>query len=101
MQGWRVEMEDAHSAKCAGLCDDERLRDWSYFAVFDGHAGARVSAHCADHLLDAIVAQEEFGEDVIKGIRQGFLGNLYHLSHNYHSLAHDAENWGDISICIL
>ncbi|CAH1127418.1 unnamed protein product [Ceutorhynchus assimilis] len=72
MQGWRVEMEDAHTARCAGL-DDERLRDWSYFAVFDGHAGARVSAHCADHLLDAIVAQEEFGEDVIKGIRQGFL----------------------------
>lgn len=71
-----MEMEDAHTARCAGLGDDERLRDWSYFAVFDGHAGARVSAHCADHLLDAIVAQEEFGEDVIKGIRQGFLGQF-------------------------
>ncbi|KAL1514235.1 hypothetical protein ABEB36_003523 [Hypothenemus hampei] len=73
MQGWRVEMEDAHTARCAGLGDNERLRDWSYFAVFDGHAGASVSAHCADHLLDTIVAQEEFSEDVIKGIRQGFL----------------------------
>jgi hypothetical protein len=26
----------------------------SWFAVFDGHAGSRVSAHCAHHLLDTI-----------------------------------------------
>ena len=25
-----------------------------WFAVFDGHAGSRVSAHCAHHLLDCI-----------------------------------------------
>lgn len=36
MQGWRVEMEDAHRA-VMGL--DGALKDWSYFAVFDGHAG--------------------------------------------------------------
>ncbi|XP_017781385.1 PREDICTED: protein phosphatase 1A [Nicrophorus vespilloides] len=69
MQGWRVNMEDAHMAKTnlGGT-----LADWSYFAVFDGHAGARVSAHCAENLLDAIVAGE-FQEDVIKGIHNGFL----------------------------
>lgn len=40
MQGWRVEMEDAHMAKTnlGGA-----LKDWSYFAVFDGHAGAKVT----------------------------------------------------------
>jgi len=70
MQGWRVEMEDAHMAKTdlGGA-----LKDWSYFAVFDGHAGARVSAHCAEHLLDAIMQTEEFQEDVMKGIHNGFL----------------------------
>lgn len=70
MQGWRIEMEDAHMAKTnlGGA-----LKDWSYFAVFDGHAGARVSAHCAEHLLDAIMATEEFQEDVMKGIHNGFL----------------------------
>nr|CAI5845503.1 unnamed protein product [Callosobruchus analis] len=70
MQGWRVEMEDAHMAK-TNLGD--ALKDWSYFAVFDGHAGAKVSAHCAEHLLDTIMATEEFQEDVMKAIHKGFL----------------------------
>ncbi|CAH1965597.1 unnamed protein product [Acanthoscelides obtectus] len=70
MQGWRVEMEDAHMAK-TNLGD--ALKDWSYFAVFDGHAGAMVSAHCAEHLLDTIMATEEFQEDVMKAIHKGFL----------------------------
>ncbi|XP_031353937.1 protein phosphatase 1A isoform X1 [Photinus pyralis] len=70
MQGWRVEMEDAHMVKTdlGGA-----LKDWSYFAVFDGHAGAKVSAHCAEHLLDAIMQTEEFQEDIMKGIHNGFL----------------------------
>lgn len=70
MQGWRVEMEDAHRA-VTGL--DGALKDWSYFAVFDGHAGASVSAHCSEHLLDCIMQTEEFQEDVSKGIHCGFL----------------------------
>ncbi|XP_050300616.1 protein phosphatase 1A [Anthonomus grandis grandis] len=98
MQGWRVEMEDAHSARCAGLGSDERLRDWSYFAVFDGHAGARVSAHCADHLLDAIVAQEQFGEDVIKGIRQGFL-DLDNKMRNLPEMSSGEDKSGTTAVC--
>lgn len=39
MQGWRVEMEDAHMARTDLVGP---LKDWSYFAVFDGHAGATV-----------------------------------------------------------
>jgi len=58
MQGWRVEMEDAHTALpslgAAGL------KDWSFFAVFDGHAGSKVSKHCAENLLDSICATEDF-----------------------------------------
>lgn len=86
MQGWRIEMEDAH---CAVLGLPHGLKDWSFFAVFDGHAGARVSAHCAENLLDAITQGEEFRcnatvcesglneksavDCVKKGIRDGFL----------------------------
>lgn len=82
MQGWRVEMEDAHSA-VTSLPGE--LKEWSFFAVFDGHAGARVSAHCANHLLDYIMQTEEFrrslGEAdettaaaaVKEGIHTGFL----------------------------
>ncbi|XP_017789773.1 PREDICTED: protein phosphatase 1B-like [Habropoda laboriosa] len=71
MQGWRTEMEDAHRA-ITGLKGG--LSDWSYFAVFDGHAGALVSAHSAEHLLECIMQTEEFkAEDVTKGIHSGFL----------------------------
>ncbi|XP_017052699.1 protein phosphatase 1B isoform X2 [Drosophila ficusphila] len=35
MQGWRLEMEDAHSAVCSLM---EPFKDWAYFGVFDGHA---------------------------------------------------------------
>lgn len=67
MQGWRVEMEDAHCA-ITGLTDE--LKDWSFFAVFDGHAGAKVSAHCAENLMECIVNSEEFRRsDITKGIR--------------------------------
>ena len=57
MQGWRVEMEDAHCAK-ADLEGD--FKDWSFFAVFDGHAGARVSAIASDMLLDQIIKHPTF-----------------------------------------
>ena len=35
MQGWRVEMEDAHIA----IGSIEGLEDHGFFAVFDGHGG--------------------------------------------------------------
>lgn len=57
MQGWRIEMEDAH---CAVVGLPHGLDEWSFFAVFDGHAGARVSAHCAQNLLESILQVEEF-----------------------------------------
>lgn len=63
MQGWRVEMEDAHCAML-GLPCGGGLDRWSFFAVFDGHAGARVSAHCAQNLLDAICQTDEFAHTV-------------------------------------
>lgn len=57
MQGWRVEMEDAHAA-VVGL--PQGLQEWSYFGVFDGHAGASVSKYCADNLLGSILATDDF-----------------------------------------
>ena len=36
------------------------LKEWSFFAVFDGHAGSKVSKHCAEHLLESICATEDF-----------------------------------------
>jgi serine/threonine protein phosphatase PrpC len=36
------------------------------FAVFDGHAGSRVSAHCSDHLLDCISSVADFKDSLRK-----------------------------------
>lgn len=57
MQGWRVEMEDSHSA-VIGLPGD--FKEWSFFAVFDGHCGSTVSTHCADNLLPTIIDTDDF-----------------------------------------
>lgn len=97
MQGWRVEMEDAHMAK-TDL--GPALKDWSYFAVFDGHAGARVSAHCAEHLLDAIMTTEEFQEDVMKGIHNGFL-QLDNKMRSLPEMSSGEDKSGSTAVCAL
>lgn len=53
MQGWRAQMEDAHT--CMPQLKGE-LREWGYFAVFDGHAGTTVAQYCSKNLLDHILA---------------------------------------------
>lgn len=53
MQGWRAQMEDAHT--CMPQLRGE-LTEWGYFAVFDGHAGTTVARYCAKNLLDHILA---------------------------------------------
>ncbi|CAH1262442.1 protein phosphatase 1B-like isoform X1 [Branchiostoma lanceolatum] len=83
MQGWRVEMEDSHTS-VLGL--PHGLKDWSFFAVYDGHAGANVSMYCSENLLDSITNNKDFKgtdqpagqitpsvENVSEGIRTGFL----------------------------
>lgn len=79
MQGWRVEMEDAHTA-VIGLPNGLDL--WSFFAVYDGHAGSQVAKYCCEHLLEHITSNSDFlsaleadpsVESVKNGIRTGFL----------------------------
>ncbi|XP_048393884.1 protein phosphatase 1A isoform X1 [Stegostoma tigrinum] len=80
MQGWRIEMEDAHTA-VIGL--PHGLEAWSFFAVYDGHAGSQVARYCCEHLLDHITNTQDFKvtdgmteptvEKVKSGIRTGFL----------------------------
>ena len=53
MQGWRANMEDFHN--CVPQLGGE-FADWSFFAVFDGHAGSSVAQHCSQHLLGHILA---------------------------------------------
>lgn len=56
MQGWRANMEDFHN--CVPQLGGQ-LADWSFFAVFDGHAGSTVAQYCSQHLLGHILATGE------------------------------------------
>ncbi|KAI3381509.1 hypothetical protein SNEBB_009922 [Seison nebaliae] len=56
MQGWRIEMEDAHFSQI-GLKD---LPNWSLFAVFDGHAGSGVSTFASAHIEEEILNHKQF-----------------------------------------
>jgi len=53
MQGWRIEMEDSHCS-LIGL-PLSGFEDWSFFAVFDGHAGGTVSKYSAQELIKSIL----------------------------------------------
>lgn len=113
MQGWRIEMEDAH---CAIVGLPQGLKDWSFFAVFDGHAGARVSMHCAENLLDTIIQSEDFlnntnancnnqvsiedAERVKKGIREGFL-KLDERMRKIPEIASGEDKSGSTAVCTL
>eukprot|EP00118_Oscarella_pearsei_P029180 m.3858 g.3858 ORF g.3858 m.3858 type:complete len:378 (+) comp9879_c0_seq1:64-1197(+) len=75
MQGWRVEMEDAHSA----ITKVEGHDKWSFFAVFDGHAGPKCALYSSKNLIQHIlkkVEQEKAESDVEtlkEAISDGFL----------------------------
>jgi len=104
MQGWRVEMEDAHTA-VVGL--PHGLADWSFFAVYDGHAGSRVANYCSGHLLEHILSGgAEFGsgpgsvEGVKDGIRSGFL-NIDEYMRNFSDLRQGLDRSGSTAVCVL
>ncbi|ELK12757.1 probable protein phosphatase 1N [Pteropus alecto] len=73
-QGWRTHMEDAH---CAWLALPGLPPGWAFFAVLDGHGGARAALFGARHLLGHVL--EELGpapgepEGVCGALRRAFL----------------------------
>ena len=77
MQGWRMEMEDAH------VCDTSLAinKEYCFFGVFDGHAGPKVAKYCSEHLLATIIKEYKKDQksskeekDLISGaIHDGFL----------------------------
>lgn len=107
MQGWRTKMEDAHSC-VLGL--PSGLKDWSFFAVYDGHAGAFVSNHCAKNLLDVITKHETFQNydmdkhddaTIREVIRLGFL-ELDTLLRQTPTITNGEESSGTtVSSCLL
>lgn len=74
MQGWRINMEDAH---IANLKFEE---DGNLFAVFDGHGGQEVALYAKEHLENLIKSTEEYKkQDYKEALRRGFLDFDYKL----------------------
>jgi protein phosphatase 1B len=59
MQGWRIDMEDAHHVEIK-FQNDPPYDTWSFFAVFDGHAGSKAAMHSAENLMQTFLDTEEF-----------------------------------------
>uniref|UniRef100_A0A2K5J0A2 protein-serine/threonine phosphatase n=1 Tax=Colobus angolensis palliatus TaxID=336983 RepID=A0A2K5J0A2_COLAP len=110
MQGWRVEMEDAHTA-VVGI--PHGLEDWSFFAVYDGHAGSRVANYCSTHLLEHITTNEDFRaagksgsalelsvENVKNGIRTGFL-KIDEYMRNFSDLRNGMDRSGSTAVGVM
>uniref|UniRef100_A0A8C1SW30 protein-serine/threonine phosphatase n=1 Tax=Cyprinus carpio TaxID=7962 RepID=A0A8C1SW30_CYPCA len=113
MQGWRVEMEDAHTA-VIGL--PYSLSMWSFFAVYDGHAGSHVARYCCEHLLEHITSNPDFrggcsgGGDSINaepsvesvkcGIRTGFLQIDEHMR-AISERKHGADRSGSTAVGVM
>lgn len=110
MQGWRIEMEDAH---CAVVNLPHGLDDWCFFAVFDGHAGARVSAHCAENLLDSITQNEEFctsatecdlsttGETKVECVKRGIRDGFLRLDEKMRNIISGEDKSGSTAVCCM
>ncbi|XP_015513284.1 probable protein phosphatase 2C T23F11.1 [Neodiprion pinetum] len=70
MQGWRVNMEDCH-VHILSLPSDPGT---AFFAVYDGHGGAKVAQYAAKHLHEYIARRSEYQTgNVVEAMQQGFL----------------------------
>jgi len=107
MQGWRVDMEDTHTAQSVL----EQLPKWSFFAVFDGHAGSKVAEHSSQHLLEEIMNQE-YIKELVEGkaqekvnliehsIKNAFL-NLDQKMRKICDTLNNSDKSGSTSVCVL
>lgn len=70
MQGWRVSMEDSHT-HILSLPDDPGT---AFFAVYDGHGGAKIAQHASKHLHKYILQRPEYQHgNIEEALKQGFL----------------------------
>ncbi|XP_044727590.1 probable protein phosphatase 2C T23F11.1 isoform X2 [Chrysoperla carnea] len=70
MQGWRVQMEDSHT-HILSLPDDPGT---AFFAVYDGHGGAKVAQYAGKHLHKYVTSRCEYRNgDIPAALKAAFL----------------------------
>ncbi|KAH8302649.1 hypothetical protein KR044_009254, partial [Drosophila immigrans] len=79
MQGWRVDMEDAHT-HILSLPDDPSA---AFFGVYDGHGGAAVAKFAGKHLHKFITNRPEYsGSSIEMAMKRAFLDFDREMLHN-------------------
>lgn len=76
MQGWRISMEDAHTAvlDLLNTSSNTEADKLSFFGVFDGHGGDKVALFSGDNIHKIIAKQDTFKSgDYSQGLKDGFL----------------------------
>lgn len=103
MQGWRTEMEDAHTAEVS----IPGFPEGSFFAVFDGHGGKTVSLEAAVRLIPNILESKAFRsgskslEALTEALFTGFLSMDHELRTTNPQLRDGADHSGSTAIAIL
>ncbi|KAI8978684.1 phosphatase 2C-like domain-containing protein [Trametes punicea] len=73
MQGWRITMEDAHTAVLD--LDGEPSDSNTFFAVYDGHGGSAVARYAGQHLHQRLLADDAYRQkDYPRALKNAFLG---------------------------
>ncbi|OBA22292.1 PP2C-domain-containing protein [Metschnikowia bicuspidata var. bicuspidata NRRL YB-4993] len=74
MQGWRINMEDAHATILNLHKDNENEEHVAFFGVYDGHGGEKSAIFTGLRLHDLIRATDAFKKkDYPNALRDGFL----------------------------
>lgn len=79
MQGWRISMEDAHTAVLNLLEDNpkaakEHASKLSFFGVYDGHGGSNVALFAGDNIHRIVAKQDTFKTgNYEQALKDGFL----------------------------
>ena len=79
MQGWRISMEDSHTAVLDLLAGNPKsAKDHpsklSFFGVYDGHGGANVAIFAGDNIHRIVSKQDTFkAGNYEQALKDGFL----------------------------
>ena len=82
MQGWRISMEDAHSAVLDLQPEDAGEKQkpappdkrYAYFGVYDGHGGEKVAHFTGENMHKIIAKQDAWKKgDIEQALKDGFL----------------------------
>ncbi|XP_076784932.1 putative protein phosphatase 1N isoform X3 [Arvicanthis niloticus] len=98
MQGWRARMEDAH---CARLALPGLPTGWAFFAVLDGHGGARAARFGARHLPGHVLGELGPAPQEPDGVRQALRSAFLHADAQLSALWPHGDPGGSTAVALL